>query len=146
MAISALASACAGDGPSNAEDSESGQCPGSVVRRVDGGHPIADALPNIDGAVTDRSRAEALFEQDRDSLIDRYHAEAVSLGDGFGRAWTGQNGEEGVDYQVVNVHDFGIVVTLRSPRDCPTDAALHVTSKGLYGSEGGLPLFFFTRS
>lgn len=143
MALSVLGSACTDDGSSNTEGSHPGQCPGSVSRRVDGGHPSADALPNIDGAVTDRSRAETLFEQDREALVDRYHAEHVSLGDGFGRAWTGENGEEGVDYHVVEVDDFGIVVTLPSMRDCPTGAALHVTSRGSFGTDGGLPLFFF---
>jgi len=140
VALSGVASACADGASHGAEGYQASQCPGSVVRRVGGGDPTADALPNIDAAVTDRSRAEGVFERDRGSLIDRYHAESVSLADGFGRAWTGVNGG---DYKVVDVNDFGIVVRLRSMRDCPTGAALHVTSNGPFGSEGGLPLFFF---
>ncbi|MGQ0431617.1 MAG: hypothetical protein ACT452_04325 [Microthrixaceae bacterium] len=87
--------------------------------------------------MADRTRADALLEQDRHFVLDRYHAERVSLADGFGRAWTGENGG---DYQVVDVNDFGIVVTLRSMSDCPTGAALYVAS------DGGLPLFFFASS
>lgn len=142
VALSVLGPACTDDGSSRTEGYQSGQCPGSVVRRVDGGHPTADALPNVDGAVTDRSRAEAVFARDRGSLIDRYQAERVSLAEGFGRAWAGENGG---DYQVVDVNDFGIVVTLRSMKECPTGAALYVTSRGPYGSEAELPLFFFAR-
>lgn len=112
-------------------------CPDSVVRRVDGGDPVADALPPVDGAVTDRAAAVEAFERDRDALRDRYGATSVELGDGFGRAWTGTNGQEGVDYNVVDVDDFGILVTLPSQNACPSGSALHVRS------DSGLPLFFF---
>lgn len=110
------------------------QCPGSVVRAIDGGHPLADALPPVHEARTDRSEAASLFDQDRPGLIDRYRPVAIELAPGFGRAWEGENGGE---FEVVDVDDFGIVIRLETAASCPVDAALHVRS------ENWLPLFFF---
>jgi hypothetical protein len=85
-----------------------------------------------------RGEAEAveILEANRDVLLDRYDATAIELGMGFGRAWQGENGG---DYMVVNVDDFGIVVTLRSIDDCLGGA-------DLYRRAGGIPLFFFVSS
>ena len=109
------------------------QCEGSVVRRVDGGSPDADALPPLESIITKREAAEAAFARAEQEVRDRYDATAVELADGFGRAWTGENGG---GFDVVDVDDFGIVVSLASAEACPTDSALYVT-------EAGLPLFFF---
>jgi hypothetical protein len=105
------------------------------VRTIDGGAPIADALPNVDDSITSRSIAEDVLRQDHDELINRYHAKDVRHAEGFGRAWTGENG--GVS-SLVDIEDFGVVPTLESMDDCPTGADLHAKSSS------GLPLFFFS--
>ena len=109
------------------------QCEGSVVRRVDGGNPSADALPALESAITEPLAAQAAFEQAALVVADRYGAMSVELAEGFGRAWVGENGGA---YDVVDIDDFGIVVELSSDSACPTGSELHV-------SEAGLPLFFF---
>jgi len=135
--ILGVGGACSGDDDTSsttaALGSPLGQCEGSVVRRVDGGHPGADALPPLESIVTDRSAAEAAFAQVEEEIQGRYGATAVKLGDGFGRAWTVENGG---NYDVVDVDDFGIVITLASSAACPTESDLHV-------SEARLPLFCF---
>lgn len=85
--------------------------------------------------ITKPSTAEAAFAQAEPQIRDQYDVTAVELSDGFGRAWTGENGG---DYDIVNVDDFGILVTLASTDACPRDSALHV-------AEAGLPLFFFAQ-
>jgi hypothetical protein len=121
---------------SSSSDAPGVPCPDSVLRRADGGDPGADGLPNVDDAVVDRADAVEIFEANRDVLLDRYDATAIELGRGFGRAWQGENGG---DYMVVNVDDFGILVTLRSIDECPAGA-------DLYRRAGGIPLFFFVPS
>ena len=136
-----LGAACSDDSGGNAAlpttSDQTVPCPDSVVRRVDGGDPGADALPNVEEATTDRASAVAAFGHDRQALRDGYGATSVDLGDGFGRAWTGSTGQEGVDYHVVDVDDFGILVTLPTQNACPLGSALYVRS------DAGLPLFFF---
>lgn len=136
-----LGVACSDDNGGNAAspttNDQTVPCPDSVMRRVDGGDPGADALPNAEEAITDHVGAVEAFERDRDGLRDAYGATSVDLGDGFGRAWTGAKGQEGVDYNVVDVDDFGILVTLPTRLACPFGNGLYVRS------ESGLPLFFF---
>lgn len=109
-------------------------------RRVDGDlRASADALPNVEQAVTNREAAETAFQTDRAGLYEAYGAEHVELAEGFGRAWEGEPGEEGVDYTVVDIDDFGILLTLASEQDCPSGSALYVWSSS------GLPLFFLAR-
>lgn len=110
------------------------QCPGSVVRRVDGGSPDADALPPVEAAVTDRSVAATFVASDTERLLEQYDAERVAVGAGFGRAWKGENGGR---FELVDVDDYGIEIVLSSADACPTDGSLHVMTYE------GLPLFFF---
>lgn len=134
--VVSLGAGCSGSESDSQPALENGavQCPGSVVRRVDGGEPLADALPNVEEAITDQAAAKAAFDLDRATLADRYSATSVELGDGFGRAWRGENGG---DFEVADVDDWGVVITLSSPESCPEDSDLHVASAN------GLPLFFF---
>ena len=136
-----LGAACSDDGGGNAAspttNDQTVPCPDSVVRRADGGDPTADALPNVEEAITDRVAAVEAFAHDRDGLRDAYGATSIGLGDGFGRAWTGAKGQEGVDYNVVDIDDFGILVTFPTRLACPFGSGLYVRS------ESGLPLFFF---
>lgn len=108
-------------------------CPGSVLRRVDGGDPGADALPPLESAATDRRDAEAVLERRRNELTTRYDAARITIGPGFGRAWAGVNGGA---YDLVDVDDVALLVEVRDIADCPTGASLHT---GI----DGVPLFFF---
>lgn len=108
-------------------------CPGSVIRRVDGGDPQADALPPLTDAATDAAVAQAELDRRRDELLERYDALSVDLGPGFGRAWAGVNGGR---FAEVDVDDYGILVALRRPADCPVGEALHQALDRV-------PLFFF---
>ena len=136
-----LGAACSDDNGGNTSPptttDQTVPCPDSVVRRADGGDPTADGLPNVGSAITERAAASEAFEHDRDALRDAYRGTSIVLGEGFGRAWTGANGQEGVDYDVVDVDDFGILVTFPTRKACPFGSGLYVRS------ESGLPLFFF---
>lgn len=108
-------------------------CPGSVPRRtIDPGEAIADALPYIDNAVTSPSTAQGALSDHESELLQRYHAVSIEVGPGFGRAWRGQNGGQ---YEVVDVDDYGLIVHLQAESDCPSPP-------GLYTSVSNVPLFF----
>ena len=110
------------------------QCPQSVPRRlVDGGSNVsADALPYIDNATTDRAHVAQVLAANTQSLTSYQGYIRAEVGPGFGRAWTGQNGGQ---YQVVNVDDYAIIVHLDNASNCPQGV-------GLYTSIQDVPLFF----
>lgn len=111
-----------------------GACPGSVPRRlVDGTVAGADALPYIDNATTNRASVEQTLASAESQLRDRYPAMThAEVGPGFGAAWRGQNGGQ---YDVVNVDDYAIIVHLSSAAACPQGTAL-------YGARPDAPVFF----
>jgi hypothetical protein len=94
----------------------------------------ADGLPNIAGATTDRHRVEAVLQADRPHLLDGdRHVSAVSVGEGFGRAWKGQNGGR---YAIVRVQDYAILLHVASAADCPRGKGLPALSID------GVPIFY----
>ena len=111
-----------------------GACPGSVPRRlVDGTVAGADALPFIDNATTNRDSVEQTLTRAESQLRNRYPAMThAEVGPGFGAAWRGQNGGQ---YDVVNVDDYAIIVHLSSAEACPQGTAL-------YGALPNTPVFF----
>ncbi len=125
------------DEPPSATRIDTGDpCPGSVIRRIDGGDPAADALPPLADASVDRGRVTNVFAEHRDELLQGFGASRVEIGAGFGRAWAGENGG---DYSVVDVDDFSILVEVPDDAGCPQGAALHQRLEGV-------PLFFFVKS
>ena len=122
--------------PSASQTFES--CPGSVPRRTIEGTEIgADALPNADDSITDPARATEILSDNIDELRRRYPASVnAEVGPGFGRAWTGDNGGE---YRIVSVDDYGIVVHFATETACPTGGDVHA---GI----GNMPLFFVVDS
>jgi hypothetical protein len=109
-------------------------CAGSVPRRlVDGTVAGADGLPFIDNATTDRASVERTLAAGEPELRARYPGMTrAEVGPGFGAAWRGQNGGQ---YDVVDVDDFAIVVHLSSAAACPQGSAL-------YSALQGAPVFF----
>jgi hypothetical protein len=82
----------------------------------------ADGLPNLTDAMTDLSRAQLVMAANRDRLLARYPgAVSVSVGAGFGRAWTDVNGGP---YTIVPVSDYAIIVQVPTAALCPRGAPL----------------------
>ena len=111
-----------------------------VIAESTGGNKTGSEMAEL--FVRHLKKIERFARKHRPPFVALVSDEGVSLSEGFGRAWTGENGG---DYQVVDVNDFGMVVTLGSMKECPAGAALYVTSTGPFGSGAGLPLFFFVR-
>lgn len=111
-------------------------CPGSVLRRVDGGHPDADALPPMEDASTDRVAAEQLLFDAAPELLVSDGTTRVELGAGFGRAWV-SDPQSPVGYRVVDIDDYGILVEVRDTIACPRAPQVRESD--------GLPLFHFVR-
>ena len=78
----------------------------------------ADGLPSLADATTDPARAELALAGNRDRLLETYRdAVSVSVGPGFGRAWTGVHGGP---YSIVPVRDYAIIVQVPTPAQCPS--------------------------
>ena len=111
-------------------------CPNSVRRRLVegvGANESADGLPSIDNASTDVARVQqALAAHESELRMSYPDVVGLDVGPGYGRAWTGQNGGQ---YRIVDVHDYAIVVHLRTTSACPQGADLYV-------GVDNVPLFF----
>jgi hypothetical protein len=108
-------------------------CPRLVLRRVDGGNPSADALPNIADTERDSGAAQRAFDADHVPVAGQFRATVAVLGAGYGKAWTGVNGGE---YSVVDISDYALLLVVPEG-SCPTAPAVRRTPHGL-------PIFLFT--
>lgn len=101
-------------------------CPGPIPLDRHG----ADALPSASNITTNQARADDELRSNADELRKQFsHVVALTVGLGYGRAWTRDAGGRVI---VEAVHDYAIIVHVRSRADCPSGATVPVvgTTKG----------------
>jgi hypothetical protein len=77
----------------------------------------ADGLPYFTGAVTERATVERALQESRSRLLaDNPEVTDITVGPGFRRAWKGVNGGP---YEIVYVHDYALLLHVKSDQDCP---------------------------
>ena len=84
---------------------------------VDDADWSADGLPYVTGAVTDRATVERGLQESRSRLLaDNPEVTDITVGPGYRRAWKGVNGGP---YEIVYVHDYALILHVKSDQDCP---------------------------